>query len=308
MALPIHDPYVNDPVVVIGMGAIGTTVAAKIAQTGRRIVACACSPIERITLTDDTGTFTAPVEWLADPKDVPSSRWVLLATKMHHIESASPWLRRAAHPDSRVLVLQNGVEHRERVSPHTIGCIVPALVYINAERLRPGEAKARLTPRDLVLPNDPQASDIVNGLLRGTGLRIEQSDDFLTEAWVKLLTNLTANPITALTTRRVEVMKEPLVEGLALRVLEEAVSVGRAAGANLPVDQARQTISWLQALPEGATSSMLQDRLAGRSLEYDGMTGVVVRLGRLYGIPTPANEGLLALLSALLPGVRLGDL
>lgn len=302
MALPIHDPYANDPVVVIGMGAIGSTIAAKIARTGRRIVACACSPIESITLTDDTGSFSAPVEWIEDPKSVPSSRWVLLATKMHHIQTASPWLRRAAHPDSRVLVLQNGVEHRERVAPHTIGCIVPALVYINAERLGPGVAKARMTPRDLVLPNDPQATDVATGLLAGTGLRVDLSDDFLTEAWVKLLTNLAANPITALTERRVEVLKEPLVETLALRVLEEAVTVGRAAGATLPEGQARSTLAWLQALPEGSTSSMLQDRLAGRSLEYDGLTGVVVRLGQDYGIPTPANSGLLALLSALQTG------
>ncbi|MGC4108647.1 MAG: 2-dehydropantoate 2-reductase [Thermomicrobiales bacterium] len=299
MALPIHDPYVNDPVVVIGMGAIGISIAAKLARAGHRIIACACSPIESITLTDDTGTFTAPVEWLDDPKQVPSTRWVLLATKMHHIETASPWLRRAAHPESRVLVLQNGVEHRERVSPHTIGCIVPSLVYINAERLGPGIAKARRTPRDLVLPNDPQAQDVARDLLGNTSLRVELSDAFLTEAWVKLLTNLAANPITALTERRVEVLREPLVETLALRVLEEAVTVGRAAGATLGEGQALETLRWLQALPEGSTSSMLQDRLAGRSLEYDGLTGVVVRLGQQHRIPTPANTGILALLSAL---------
>lgn len=306
MTLPVHDPYANDPVVVIGMGAIGTTIAARIARTGKRIVACACSPLDQITLTDDTGTTTVPVQWLEDPKEVPSTRWVLLATKMHHMATASPWLRRAAHPDSRVLVLQNGVEHRERVSPHTIGCIVPALLYINAERLAPGQAKARLTPRDLVLPNDPQARDVATGLLTGTGLRVDLSDQFLTEAWVKLLTNLAANPITALTMRRVEVLKEPLVATLAMRVLEEAVAVGRAAGATLGEDQAAQTLAWLQALPEGSTSSMLQDRLAGRSLEYDGLTGVVVRLGQEHGIPTPANSGLLALLSAIAPGTSGG--
>lgn len=301
MALPIHDPYANDPVVVIGMGAVGMAFAAKLAATGRRIVACACSPIDEILVTDDSGTFRTQVEWLEHPKDVPSTRWILLATKMHHLATASPWLRRAAHPDSRVLVLQNGVEHRERVAPHTIGCIVPALVYVNAERIGPGRARARFTTRDLVLPNEPQADDVVKGLLSGCGLRVELSDKFLTEAWIKLLTNLAANPITALTGRRVEVLKEPLIEALALRILEEAVEVGRAAGAELGDDQARDTLSWLQALPEGSTSSMLQDRLSGRSLEFDGLTGVVVRLGQEYGIPTPANSGVLALLDAIRP-------
>ncbi|MGB3330516.1 MAG: 2-dehydropantoate 2-reductase [Thermomicrobiales bacterium] len=299
MSLPVHDPYADDPVVVIGMGAIGTLFGARIAASGRRIVACACSPVEEITLIDDEGSFTAPVEWLADPKDVPSTRWVVLATKMHHIATASPWLRRAAHPDSRVLVLQNGVDHRERISPHTVGCIVPALVYVNAERLGPGTVRARFTSRDLVLPNDPQAHDVASGLLEGTGLRVECSDAFLTESWLKFLTNLVANPFTALNGRRIDVLKEPGIETLALEVLDEAVAVGRAAGADLPQDQAMRSLRWLQALPEGSSSSMLQDRLAGRPMEIDGLTGVVVRLGESYGIETPANRAILEDLHAL---------
>ncbi len=43
-------------------------------------------------------------------------------------------------------------------------------------------------------------------------------------------------------------------------------------------------------------SSMLYDRLAGRSTEHEALTGAVVRHGRRYGIPTPLNSAILALL------------
>jgi 2-dehydropantoate 2-reductase len=46
-------------------------------------------------------------------------------------------------------------------------------------------------------------------------------------------------------------------------------------------------------------TSMLYDRLAGRPLEYEQISGVVTRLGRRHGVPTPTNQAVYALLGAL---------
>jgi 2-dehydropantoate 2-reductase len=291
----------KDPVVVIGMGAIGSTVAARIAEIGYPIIACACTRIDSITIIENEETTEFPVTWVASPENLPVSKWVLLATKLHHIPGVEPWLRAATDAGSLVVSLQNGVEHRELVSPYTNGTVVPALVYINVERLSPGVVKVRVTPKGHVLQDDVNGRRALNELLTGTRLSVELDEDFLTAAWLKMLTNLVANPITALTGRHVEVIREPLVSDFSCRVLDETVAVGRAAGATIPDNQTELTMDWLIHLPEGATTSTLQDRAAGRSLEYEGMTGVVVRLGRLHGIPTPANSGLLALLSAINP-------
>ncbi len=48
-----------------------------------------------------------------------------------------------------------------------------------------------------------------------------------------------------------------------------------------------------------STSSMLQDRAAGRPLEHDGLTGAVVRLAERHGIDAPASRALLALTASL---------
>jgi 2-dehydropantoate 2-reductase len=50
--------------------------------------------------------------------------------------------------------------------------------------------------------------------------------------------------------------------------------------------------------PETA-SSMLYDRLAGRPLEHQHLTGEVVRRGADHGILVPVNAALLALLDAI---------
>ena len=50
------------------------------------------------------------------------------------------------------------------------------------------------------------------------------------------------------------------------------------------------------AYPPEAGTSMYFDRLAGRRLEADDLTGALVAAGRRHGIPTPVNATLLTLL------------
>jgi 2-dehydropantoate 2-reductase len=98
-----------------------------------------------------------------------------------------------------------------------------------------------------------------------------------------------------------EVLREPGVASLAGNLLTEAVAVGRAEGAALADESAGETLTWLQRLAPETPSSMLQDMRAGRALEFDGITGTVVRLGESHGVPVEANRSVLALLSALRP-------
>jgi 2-dehydropantoate 2-reductase len=54
--------------------------------------------------------------------------------------------------------------------------------------------------------------------------------------------------------------------------------------------------------PELGTS-MYFDRLAGRELEVEALTGAIVAAGERLGVPTPLNAALLALLRAVSDGV-----
>lgn len=296
---PVDETH-DTTVAVVGPGAIGTALAARLAESGREVVLCGRSRgAAAVELTDDRGTREVPVRWAADPAEVAPAPWVVLATKIHQTPSARPWLEALAGPESLLVAAQNGVDHRERLADVLPAeRLAPALVYINAERTGPGRVHARYTERELVLPDDG-AGRTAAALFAGAGVRAEVSADFVGAAWRKLLTNVVANPVTALTGRRVEVLREPRVAALAEDLLRETVAVGRAEGADLPDAVVPETLAWLQGLPTGATSSMLQDREAGRPLEHDGILGAVVRLAARHGIAVPATRTLLALLSAL---------
>jgi 2-dehydropantoate 2-reductase len=61
----------------------------------------------------------------------------------------------------------------------------------------------------------------------------------------------------------------------------------------------RRTLEFYDGFADEDGTSMLYDRLAGRSLEHEHVSGAVVRLGRKHGIPAPANQAMYALLGTL---------
>ena len=288
---------VAERIAVIGAGSVGLMLAAHLAEAGCDITICGRAPLERIVMTIDGNTFEHKVAWAAEPADLPPLRWAVLATKIHHTPAVADWLG-ALPSGSALLAAQNGVGHRARIEPLTAATVVPILVYPNAERIGPGRVRVRPTGRGLVIPDD-ETGRAAAALFAGSDLTVESVADFATAAWEKLLFNMIANPLTALTGRPIEVLEAPAMAALGLDLALEAVAVARAEGAALTPDDARGALAWLQALPEGTRSSMLQDRTAGREMEHRGLFGPVVELGRHHGVPTPLTGAVLALLDAL---------
>lgn len=301
-------PGPADPerIAVLGAGSVGCMLAGYLAAAGHGIVVCGRSPLERVVMTIGDETAEHKVAWAADPTDLPPVRFAVLATKIHHTPDVAGWL--AALPaDGIVLAAQNGVDHRARIEPLTDAAVVPVLVYSNARRTGPGEVTVTPTGRGIVLPDDASGRTAA-ALFAGSGLEVEVVADFVTALWQKLLVNVMANPLTALTGRTTgELFEQPALAALALDLALETVAVAQAEGAALSMDDARQALAWFPSL-RGTRSSMLQDRTAGRTMEHQGLFGPVVALGEHHGIPTPLTRALLALLDAAVsqraPGER----
>jgi 2-dehydropantoate 2-reductase len=288
-------------VAVIGIGAIGGGAAGSLAAAGRHdVTACMRQPIERLTLERPEGVAAPPLAVLTDPARAAPADWVLLCTKAHQTAATAPWLERLCTPATHVGVMQNGVDHVARVAPFANGAkVVPVLVYYNGERLAPDRVRLRRAgPHDVVVADDAGGRAYAQ-LFEGTPLKVLFSDDFATLAWRKLLINAVANPITALTLQRQAVLRRPDVQELCRAILHEAVAVARADGAKLAGDEAERTMATLLTFSGELGTSMYFDRLAGRQLEHEALTGAIVAKGERHGIATPLNHALLTLLRAV---------
>jgi 2-dehydropantoate 2-reductase len=295
-------------VAVVGLGSIGGVAAGCLIAAGRHdVIACVRTPLARLTLDAPDGTVELPLLALTDPAQAKPADWVLLCTKTHATASAAPWLKRLCAPGTRVAVLQNGIDHVARVAPFADGAtVVPVIVYYNGERLAAGRVRLRRgADQDFVVGADDDGRAFAQ-LFDGTPLRVHCGEDFVTLAWRKLLINAVASPVTALTLQRQAVLRRADIQALCLAVLEEAIAVGRAEGAQLAADEAERTLATLFTFSGELGTSMYFDRLAGRPLEHEALTGAIVTAGERHGIATPLNRALLALLGAISAAAETG--
>jgi len=288
-------------VAVVGVGAIGGFFAAHlIAADTADVVLCVRRPFEHLVLETGDGELRCAPTVLTDPASVIAPvDWVLLATKAHQTVGAAAWLDALVGPQTRVVILQNGVEHLDRVRPLVAEDteLIPAVVYCGTEVIEPGHIVHR-TNGFLIVAESPATSELA-ALYEPARAGIRLSDDFTTSMWQKLCANVVANGITALTGQRMAVMRRPDLVDVGRALVEECVRVGRAEGAEIDDDYVELLVRGIQAMPDDAGTSMLYDRLAGHPLEHDAKYAAVVRAGRRHGIPTPLHATFDALLGAI---------
>jgi 2-dehydropantoate 2-reductase len=294
-------PQIRSTVAVIGLGSIGGVVAGCLRAADRHeVIACTRGPLQRLVLDRPEGAVDVDIRALTDPAAAQPVDWVLLCTKAQQTLSCAPWLAKLCDRRTRVAVLQNGIQPAHRVAPLTgDATVISTIVYYNGERIAADHVRLRhVSDHDLAVRDDEAGREFAE-LFAGTPLRVLLTAEFETLAWRKLLINVVANPITALTLQRQAVLRRDDVRSLCLAILDEAVAVARADGARLVADEAVQIMATLLTYPPEAGTSMYFDRLAGRSFEADALTGAVVAAGERHGIATPINRAMLTLLRAI---------
>ena len=89
------------------------------------------------------------------------------------------------------------------------------------------------------------------------------------------------------------------VNYLSMSSVDQKTLLATAAG--VPPDVAGvwdNQVRQFAAMPPDLGTSILFDRQAGRTLEWDARNGVVQRLGRRHGIATPVSDVVVPLLAA----------
>lgn len=285
-------------VAVVGVGAVGGYFAYQAWKAGSRLSLCSRLPFGPLVVETNGETISVDAPVYTDPASLEVHPWVFLATKAHQTAGAAPWLEVLCGPDTVVVVLQNGVEHVERVSP-LVGpaTVLPAIVRYGGETLSPGHVR-HYTYGYLYVPDSEPGRRLAD-LLSGSEAEVHPVASFQEQAWSKLVTNVAANAIPALTLQRFPVFRRPDVAELARRLMLECIAVANAEGVGLAESLAASEVERMASLADNVGSSMLYDRIAGRPLEFDALNGAVVRAGIRHGIPTPLNFAMSALLGAI---------
>jgi 2-dehydropantoate 2-reductase len=284
-------------IALIGPGAVGGIIAATLtSRGGHDLVLCARRATGPLSVELTAGIVTLAPNVLTDPARGRPVDWVLVTTKAYDAAGAATWFGGLVGPQTRVAVLQNGVEHRERfadwLKPEQI---LPVMVDVPGERPSPGRIVQRGAGK-MIVPEGEAGRDFV-ALFAGTALAVSATADFKSAVWRKLCLN-SIGAINALLLRPAGVFHDAAIGRLALALARECLLVGRAEGAVLEDELPETILAASRKAPPDSVNSLHADRAAGRPMETDARNGAVVRFGKKHGIPTPLNEMAVTLLSA----------
>ncbi|RRH86609.1 2-dehydropantoate 2-reductase [Variovorax beijingensis] len=317
-------------IAVIGAGAIGGLVGAKLALAGEDVTfivrgknldAIATNGFTLIG-ADGTQQVARNVKATdrydqAGPQDI-----VVLAMKAHQVEAVANDVPRLFGPETVVVTMQNGIPfwyfHQHggalagtpvrSVDPtglvaakipaeRVIGCVV----YPASELTAPGVVKHIEGDRFPVGELDGSSSARVNRVsacLGAAGFKAPVLDNIRAEIWLKLWGNLTFNPISSLShSTLVDICQYPPSRELAAAMMREAQAVAHKLGIEFRVTLDKR-IAGAEKVGKHKTS-MLQDVEAGRAPEIDALVGAVVELARLTDTPTPHIDTVYSLVKLL---------
>src|SRR6185503_6380670 len=303
-------------VLVVGAGAVGGYFGALLARGGHEVafvarganLAALRAGGLRVELGKETWKLAAPIA-VEDRAEAPPPELVLVCVKSHDTKAAAEKLRPVVSPATIVLSLQNGIEN-EDVLASVLGLppLMLALTQIGVALTAPGVVE--FSGRGNIVFGEPDGHEserarTAHAALVQAGIPAEIRADIRVAVWEKLAWNAGFNAVTTITRTTVaEVLALPATRELVIAGMEEVDAVATALG--VPVRRwrtARVLADSLAVLPDFQTS-MLQDLLRGRRLEYDAISGAVVRAAERAGVAVPANRALFALLARLDPGDR----
>lgn len=303
---------------LIGGGNIGTAMAALLSRGGVEVTLAARGAraaavrADGVAL-DDRGTrIEARVdvaETLTRPVDA-----LFLCVKAQGLAAAVAANLAAITPETLVIPMVNGMpfwffagpqgmgevpyldpkgDLARGVAPaQVLGAVLLMTVRMDASGCAISSNTPTLSLGSVAEGADPARVERLIALLEAGGVRTDLCDDIRQKVLVKLLANLSTNPLTALTGATLrEVGRDPALREVALMLAGEFRDWAAGRGYALPGDD------WLVDLLIDAgefPTSMLQDARAGRALELDAICRAPLELARRDGGDMPLLARLIA--------------
>ena len=309
---------------IYGAGAVGGLVAARLARAGHDVSVVARGAhlteilAKGLRVRSAEGDFTARIRANVDPSKLGGQDCVFVAVKGQSLPQVAANIAPLLAEHTSIVTAMNGVPwwffdrlpfgdgklRLETLDPggalaramptaRIVGCVV----HLSASTPEPGVIQHNMGKR-LILgepggKNTARTAQLAEALA-GAGFEAVQSPFIEKDFWVKLLGNVSFNPVSALTLATADrLLADAQVKAYMVAIMREVLAIGRAAGVDADIDpEARMDMARHLGVFK---TSMLQDLEAGKPLEIDGLLSGTLEIAAKTGVAAPFTECLLGL-------------
>jgi len=313
---------------VYGVGAVGGLMAAWLSRGGKNEVSAVARGTQLEALRKDglrirdraSGKMTTfSIVASDDPAVLGPQDYVIVAVKAQNLTEVASGIRPLLGPDTSIVTAMNGVpwwffdclkygggsQRLESLDPdgslsrsmptqRIVGCVV----HLACSTPEPGLISHNMGKK-LILgqpggANTSRVKRIANALTLA-GFEIAVTGSIEKEFWVKLLGNVSFNPVSALTQNTADrLIQNDQVKTYMVEIMREVLAIGRAVGVDAGIDPEAR-IDMARSLGPFKTS-MLQDLEAGKRLEIDGLLAGTLEIAQKAGVRAPYTESLFGLI------------
>lgn len=234
------------------------------------------------------------------PEDSKGADLIIVCVKYRALPEAVQMIEQIADSHTIILCPMNGVDTEEIIAERTgREHVLHSLMYIAAERvgnqisfhgevnpcINYGRAEGYGNPDD---PDDPDLED-VRQLFERTGINSRYQEKIIPAMWKKYVLNVSTNIAQAIVGCSYGSYKiSPHLYRMGQLLCDEVMAVAREKGVDIEFDF-QETLRTVGTFGS-ARFSTLQDLMAKRETEVDMFCGVIMRMGKELGVPTPYNE------------------
>jgi len=228
----------------------------------------------------------------------------ILTTKAYHTKSVIDALMALPWVDTSVLTLQNGLGNLELIrawkGPKAFG----GTTTMGASLQSPGNVRISGLGRTVIGSDmDASGANRLAEAFAACGFTVDVKADVVAEIWAKAIVNSCINPLTAvLRVPNGKLIESETILRLMSELCDECVAVAKEAGVTLPEARMMDRVRTVAEDTAENRSSMLRDIELGRRTEIAQMNGMMCKIGSHYGVHTPLNRAVSAMVEALEPG------
>ena len=302
---------------IFGGGSIGGLLAVNLEKIGINVSVIArgqhleVMKKNGLTLINSLGEETSfIVNCTDDPNSLGIQDYLFITIKSPALLPSLENLKPLVGKNTTIITCMNGIPHwyfhklDNKYANYKIKCldadllidsilppdnIVGSVVYPACEIVKPGTIKHIAGNRFSLGEPDGSESDrlkFISEILKKSGFRAPIQKNIRDEIWLKLIGNLSFNPISALTGATLEqICNDQGTEQIVKEMMIEAKTIAEKLGAKINMSIEKRIDG---ARKVGAhKTSMLQDIEAGKPIEIDSIIVAVRELGELTNSPTP---------------------
>ena len=303
---------------VVGAGAIGGWVAARLALAGERVMALTSrGPLDALDIREAGEMQTAVLMRFDGPADV-----LFVAVKATALAAAATSTRDFVGSETIIVPTLNGVpwwfvEDMQLTSVDPEGSIAAALPFdqivgcvVHASCSR-SDGTVIVKHADKLIIGEPTGGETSErvarlfGILGHAGLRPDLTGNVRRAIWYKLWGNATLNPLSALTrATSVDLLANAECRAWMLQGMAELAAIGAAVGC--PISESGEDRTRITERLGAFRTSMLQDVEAGRPIELEALLGAPREIARAHSIETPALDRLYGVTKLMAESLGLG--